>query len=148
MITKAENWNRVELWTLQYFLTNCCPQKCCPHIETSQLICCANQANQLTGFYMRATLALNGLMRQNECMTTRWYQWQKVKILKCHWTYFLFLQFLYYFYSNDWSIKTFNWFSNIFHLIDKVCPDQLFFVSGRWVLFTKLLAWSSSFNGF
>ena len=28
-----------------------------PHIETSQLICCANQ---LTGFYMRATLALNG----------------------------------------------------------------------------------------
>ena len=32
--------------------------KCCPHIETSQLICCANQ---LTGFYMRATLAFNGL---------------------------------------------------------------------------------------
>ena len=27
-------------------------------IETSQLICCAHQ---LTGFYMRATLALNGL---------------------------------------------------------------------------------------
>ena len=32
---------------------------CCPHIETSQLIC---KANQLTGFYMRATLAFNGLM--------------------------------------------------------------------------------------
>ena len=32
--------------------------QCCPHIETSQLIC---TANQLTGFYMRATLALNGL---------------------------------------------------------------------------------------
>ena len=32
--------------------------QCCPHIETSQLIC---DANQLTGFYMRATLALNGL---------------------------------------------------------------------------------------
>ena len=32
--------------------------QCCPHIETSQLIYCANQ---LTGFYMRATLALNGL---------------------------------------------------------------------------------------
>ena len=32
--------------------------QCCPHIETSQLIC---WANQLTGFYMRATLALNGL---------------------------------------------------------------------------------------
>ena len=30
----------------------------CPHIETSQLIC---RANQLTGFYMRATLAFNGL---------------------------------------------------------------------------------------
>ena len=30
----------------------------CPHIETSQLIC---HANQLTGFYMRATLALDRL---------------------------------------------------------------------------------------
>ena len=30
----------------------------CPHIEPSQLIC---TANQLTGFYMRATLAFNGL---------------------------------------------------------------------------------------
>ena len=29
-----------------------------PHIETSQLIC---TAIQLTGFYMRATLLLNGL---------------------------------------------------------------------------------------
>ena len=33
--------------------------QCCPHIETSQLIC---TANQLTGFYMRATLAFNGLI--------------------------------------------------------------------------------------
>ena len=33
--------------------------QCCPHIETSQLICCANK---LTGFYMRLTLALNWLM--------------------------------------------------------------------------------------
>ena len=32
--------------------------QCCPHIETSQLIC---TANQLTGFYIRATMALNGL---------------------------------------------------------------------------------------
>ena len=32
--------------------------QCCPHIETSQLICCANQ---LTGFYMRVTLAFNRL---------------------------------------------------------------------------------------
>ena len=29
------------------------------HIETSQLICCANQ---LTGFYMRVTLAFDGSM--------------------------------------------------------------------------------------
>ena len=33
--------------------------QCCPHIEISQLIC---YANQLTGFYMRATLAFNGLI--------------------------------------------------------------------------------------
>ena len=32
--------------------------QCCPHIETSQLIRCANQ---LTGSYKRETLALNGL---------------------------------------------------------------------------------------
>ena len=32
--------------------------QCCPRIETSQLI---YTANQLTGFYMRATLALNGV---------------------------------------------------------------------------------------
>ena len=32
--------------------------QCCPHIETSQLIC---TANQLTGFYTRATITLNGL---------------------------------------------------------------------------------------
>ena len=33
--------------------------QCCPHIQTSQLICCANPP---TGFYMRATQALNGLI--------------------------------------------------------------------------------------
>ena len=32
--------------------------QCCPHVENSQLICCANQ---LTGFYRRATLTLKGL---------------------------------------------------------------------------------------
>ena len=32
--------------------------QCCAHIGTSQLIC---MANQLTGFYMRATMAVNGL---------------------------------------------------------------------------------------
>ena len=35
--------------------------QCFPHIETSQLICCANR---LTGFYMSTTLALNGLSWQ------------------------------------------------------------------------------------
>ena len=40
--------------------------QCCPHTATSQLIWCANQ---LTGSYMRATLALNGLIMQNHgCM--------------------------------------------------------------------------------
>ena len=40
--------------------------QCSPHIETSQLIC---TANQLTGFYMRATLALNWLTnRKNSAM--------------------------------------------------------------------------------
>ena len=34
--------------------------QCCPHIETSQLICTANQS---TGFYMRATMTLNGLTK-------------------------------------------------------------------------------------
>ena len=33
--------------------------QCCPHIETSQLIC---TANQLTSFYMGETLALNRLI--------------------------------------------------------------------------------------
>ena len=32
--------------------------QCYPHIGTSQLVCCANE---LTGFYMKITLTLNGL---------------------------------------------------------------------------------------
>ena len=36
--------------------------QCCPHIETNQLIC---TANQMIGFYMRATLTLNGLLYVN-----------------------------------------------------------------------------------
>ena len=36
--------------------------QCCPQIETSQLIC---RENQLTGFYMRATLALIGFKEDN-----------------------------------------------------------------------------------
>ena len=41
-----------------------CPIKCqcCPHVETSQLIC---TADQFTGFYIRATLAFNGLAMYN-----------------------------------------------------------------------------------
>ena len=35
--------------------------QCCPHIETSQLICFANQ---LTAFSMRATLVLDGLIKK------------------------------------------------------------------------------------
>ena len=35
----------------------------CDHIETSQSIC---RADQLTGFYMMATLACNELMKSNE----------------------------------------------------------------------------------
>ena len=33
--------------------------QCCPHLETSKLIC---YAIQMTGFYMRATLAPYGLI--------------------------------------------------------------------------------------
>ena len=36
--------------------------KCCPDIETSQLICTANQFN---GFYMRTTMAFNELITIN-----------------------------------------------------------------------------------
>ena len=47
----------------KYLMQSYC--QCCPYIETNQLIC---TANQLTGFYVRATLAFNGLnSRQNSC---------------------------------------------------------------------------------
>ena len=45
------------LFDRPYYAIKC---QCCLHIETSQLICFANR---LAGFYMRATLALNGLIR-------------------------------------------------------------------------------------
>ena len=44
---------------------------CCPHIETSQLICIANQ---LTDFCMRATLALSGLNRKKNCYFLSYWQ--------------------------------------------------------------------------
>ena len=40
------------------FFCDAIKRQSCHHIETSQLIC---SANQLTGFYMMATLALNEL---------------------------------------------------------------------------------------
>ena len=48
----------MESYSLSYQPIKC---QCWPHIETSQLIC---TANQLTGFYMRATLAFNELMQE------------------------------------------------------------------------------------
>ena len=40
----------------------------CSHIETSQLICTANQS---TGFYLRTTLALNGLIKWHSIESKR-----------------------------------------------------------------------------
>ena len=51
---------RVLVFTVSELLTIEC--QCCRHIETSQLIICANQ---LTGFYMSPTLTLNRL-RENQ----------------------------------------------------------------------------------
>ena len=42
----------------EFLLTHKC--LCCPNVETSQLI---YTANQLTSFYMRVTLAFNGLIK-------------------------------------------------------------------------------------
>ena len=55
------------------------------HAETSQLI---YKASQLTGFYMRATLALNGLNYTAE--TSETYPFHSCKTITC--TY-IFLQF-------------------------------------------------------
>ena len=66
-VMKAEKntWEYLLLSWLDKFVyarnnkSNLIKCQCCPHIETSQLI---YTANQLTGFYMRATLALNWLI--------------------------------------------------------------------------------------
>ena len=55
LIFSNDSWESTPGGVL-YYLT--IKGQCCPHIENSQLICCANQ---LTGFYIRATLALNEL---------------------------------------------------------------------------------------
>ena len=47
--------------------------ECCPHIESSQLIC---YENQLTGFCMRATLAYNGLKHVYCCKRMLLFTWQ------------------------------------------------------------------------
>ena len=50
----------LKIWICQVlFMTLPIKCQCCPYIETSQLIC---TANELTGFYMRTRLALNGLI--------------------------------------------------------------------------------------
>ena len=57
--------------------------QCCAHIGTSQLIC---MANQLTGFYVRAKMAVNGLNANKKIVEK--YSWilvttyvkQKVKL--------------------------------------------------------------------
>ena len=48
---------------------------CCLQIETCQLIC---SINQLTGFYMRATLAFNGLKM------SQWRRWWHDPLHICH----------------------------------------------------------------
>ena len=53
--------NSVKLVAVTFFIPTqswLIKRQSCHHIETSQLIC---RANQLTGFYMVATLALNEL---------------------------------------------------------------------------------------
>ena len=62
--------------------------QCCPYIETSQLIC---TANQLTGFYMRATLARN-VLRSN-IFRSSFFQIQYIQIY-----YFDLLLRYYHFY--------------------------------------------------
>ena len=49
------NYMCLFVYFLLIYLTQC---QCFLHIETNQLIC---TANQLTGFYMRKTVAINGL---------------------------------------------------------------------------------------
>ena len=43
---------------VEFLLTHKC--QCCPNVETSQL---SYTVNQLTSFYMKVTLAFNGLIK-------------------------------------------------------------------------------------
>ena len=54
---ECQERNKLNLYDkTRIFLFNPIKCQCYPHIEASQLIC---TANQLTSFYMRATMALN-----------------------------------------------------------------------------------------
>ena len=52
--------------------------QCCLHIETSQLIC---TSNQLTGFYIRLSLAFTGLIIKDTYCTMPWTIWQFSKFI-------------------------------------------------------------------
>ena len=63
--------------------------QCCPYVETSQLICCANE---LTGFYMRVTLALKGF---TETLNFNWLLFHSFPILRLYYPKNPTLQVLY-----------------------------------------------------
>ena len=51
---------KIKLYNVsKYIICEFIKGQSCHHIETNQLICCANQ---LTGVYMMATLVFNGLI--------------------------------------------------------------------------------------
>ena len=55
MFSGDMKWEYGQKWVNPFYC------QCCLHIETNQLLCCANQ---LTGFYRKATVAINGLISQ------------------------------------------------------------------------------------
>ena len=82
------------------------PIKCqfCSHIETSQLTC---TANQLTGFYMRATLALNGLISKGDISIS--------VILIWNWFHSIFVKKNVHVVTHELDIQ-FKWHSTLFYL--------------------------------
>ena len=68
-------------WRVIRFLVSPIKCQCCRHVETSQLI---SAANQLAGFYMRETLAFNGLIFSRVSLPyTKWY-WSSSSKPKWH----------------------------------------------------------------
>ena len=97
--------------------TNSIKCDCCPHIKTSQLI---SRANQLTGFYMRATLAFNGL---NSTFPFNYLiRFIKLFVFK---TYSQWLEP----YSEPWQICKIDLFAKILNQFHKNTPTQIF----KWV---------------